>query len=104
MKKLFVILLIIAAAIVVLPIAYRNSVVIDFDYFFDVYTMPLSWLIFGAFVLGVLFALVFFAITGLGWKLKARSLKKQVDELLKQRKRDEIAEQFETEKALEKQA
>ncbi len=33
-----------------------------------------------------------------GWKIKARALKKQVDELIKQRQRDEIATQFNEEK------
>ncbi len=104
MKKLFVILLIVAAAIIVLPIAYNNADAVNFNYFFGTYSLPLSWVAFGSFVLGVLFSLVFFAITGLGWKLKARSLKKQVDELLKQRKRDEIAEKFNAEKQREKAA
>ncbi len=106
MKKLLVILLIIVAAFTVLPIAFNNAHQVDFTFLnqeltFQTVKLSLSYIVFGAFVVGVLFAIVFFAITGLGWKIKARGLEKQVEELLKQRKRDEIEAQFKAEKALE---
>lgn len=98
MKKFVVILLAIIAAIIILPLAYNNSQVVEISYFFGTYSRPLSWTIFGAFILGVLLALPFFALTGWGWKFRAKGLQKQVDELVKQRKRDEVADQFKSEK------
>ncbi len=98
MKKLVVILLLLLAAIVVIPLAYNNAQLVTVNYLTFSYETYLSWLIIGAFLVGVLLAVIFFAIAGLGWKIKAKGLKKQVDELLKQRKRDAIAEQFEAEK------
>lgn len=100
MKKLFVILLGVISTIIVLPLAYNNSQPVDFNYFFGSYQLPLAWLTFGSFILGVLLAIIFFAISGLGWKLRAKSLNRQVDELLKQRKRDEIKDQFQAEKKI----
>lgn len=94
MKKLIFILLLIAAFVVILPLSFNNSMPVEVDYFLGKQTLPLSWLIFGSFIFGVLVALPFFAFTGWGWKMKAKGLQKQVDELVKQRKRDEIAEDF----------
>lgn len=94
MKKILFIILVVAALIVILPLSFKNSTVVPVDYFFGQTSLPLSWLVFGAFILGVFVALPFFALTGWGWKLKAKGLQKQVDGLVKQRKRDEIAEQF----------
>ncbi|PIE45758.1 MAG: hypothetical protein CSA45_01730 [Gammaproteobacteria bacterium] len=97
MKKIVSIILGVLAFIIVLPLAYNNAQMVTFDYFFGTYQLPMSWLIFGAFIAGVLLSLVFFALTGWGWKLKAKGLQKQVNELIKQRKRDEISEQFKAE-------
>ncbi len=98
MKKIIFILLVIVALVVFLPLSFNNADSVSFDYIFGKYQLPLSWLMFGSFIVGVLVALPFFAITGLGWKLKARSLQKQVTELIRKRERDEIAEQFKAEK------
>lgn len=104
MKKLVVILLILIGAVVVLPLAYNNAQIVEFNYFIDTFKLPLSWLLVATFSFGVLLALIFFAITGLVWRFRAKSLKKQVDELQKQRKRDDIAKQFHAEKDSEKKA
>lgn len=102
MKKLLIILLGLIAAIIVLPLAYNNADKVTVNYLMLSYETHLAWLLIGAFLLGVILSLLFFAITGLGWKIKAKGLSKKVDELLKQRKRDEIAEQFQAEKTTEK--
>lgn len=94
MKKLIFIILLLAALVIILPLSFNNSTEVDFNYILGHQKIPLSFLIFGAFIAGALFALPFFALTGWGWKLKAKGLKKQVDELIKQRQRDEIATQF----------
>lgn len=99
MKKILFILFLLVVIAVVLPLSFSNSQVVTVDYVIGTYELPLSWLIFGAFIIGVLVALPFFALTGWGWKMRAKGLKKQVDELVKQRKRDEIADQFKNEKA-----
>lgn len=98
MKKIIAGLVVLAAIVTILPLAYINSQVIEINYFFGVYAKPLSYTIGGAFIFGVLMALPFFALTGWGWKLKAKGLERQVDELIKQRKRDEIADQFKADK------
>ncbi len=98
MKKILFILFVILALAVILPLSFNNAQVVSFDYLFDKIDLPLSWLIFGAFILGVLLALPFFALTGWGWKIRARRLQKQVDELISKRKKDEIAKQFAEEK------
>lgn len=98
MKKLLFVLLVLIALIVILPLSFNNAQVVTVDYIFGQYKLPLSWLIFGAFILGVFIALPFFALTGWGWKLKAKGLQKQVKEMQKQRQRDEIATQFHEEK------
>lgn len=98
MKKLFVVLLIAIAAIIVLPLTYNNAQNVTLNYLSLSYESHLSWFVIGAFLLGVLLSLVFFAVTGLGWKIRAKGLSRQVDELLKQRKRDEIEKQFKAEK------
>lgn len=98
MKKLFIVLLVAIAAIIVLPLTYNNAQNVTLNYLSYSYESHLSWFVIGAFLFGVLLSLVFFAITGLGWKMRAKGLRKQVDELLKQRKRDEIAEQFKADK------
>ncbi len=102
MKKILVVLLLIIATVVVLPLAYNNAQPIDFNYFFGVYQLPLSWLIIAAFSLGVLLSLIFFAFTGLVWKFRAKRLSKQIDELLKERKRSEIADNFKKDNSEEK--
>lgn len=99
MKKLLFILFLLIAVAVVLPLSFNNSQVVTVNYIVGSYQLPLSWLIFGAFIVGVLVALPFFALTGFGWKMRAKGLRKQVDELVKQRQRDEIAKQFNNEKA-----
>lgn len=96
MKKILFVLLVVAALVVVLPLSFKNSTPVAVDYFWGQTQLPLSWLVFGAFILGVLVALPFFALTGWGWKLKAKGLQKQVDGMIKQRKRDEIADKFHT--------
>lgn len=98
MKKILFIVLVIVALLIILPFSFNNSQPVTVDYIFGQYQLPLSWLVFGAFILGVFIALPFFALTGWGWKLKAKGLKKQVDELVKQRQRDEIATKFNEEK------
>lgn len=98
MKKIIFILLVVLALVVILPLSFKNSTVVPVDYFLGQTELPLSWLVFGAFILGVLVALPFFALTGWGWKLKAKGLQKQVDEIVKQRKRDEIANEFHEQK------
>ncbi len=98
MKKILFIVFIILALAVILPLSFNNAQLVSFDYLLGKIELPLSWLIFGAFILGALLLLPFFALTGWGWKLRAKRLQKQVDELIKQRKKDEIAEQFAEEK------
>lgn len=98
MKKIVFILLALLALAIILPLSFNNAQVVTVNYLFGQIDLPLSWLIFGAFIVGVLVALPFFAVSGWGWKIRARRLQKQVDELIKKRKRDEIAEQFEQEK------
>lgn len=98
MKKTLFILLILVALLIILPLSFNNAQSVSVDYVFGQQELPLSWLIFGAFIVGVFLALPFFALTGWGWKLKAKRLKKQVDELIKQRQRDEIATQFHQER------
>lgn len=102
MKKLLVIVLGLIAAIVVLPLTYNNTDKVTLNYLTFSYETHLSWLLIGAFLLGTILSLLFFAITGLGWKIKAKGLSKKVDELIKQRQREEIAEQFESEKKTNK--
>lgn len=94
MKKILFVLLVIAACLVILPMSYNNAAPVTVNYLYGSYTLSLSWLIIGAFIAGVLVALPFFALTGWSWKMRAKGLKKQVDELIKQRKRDEIADEF----------
>ncbi len=98
MKKLLFIILVLVALVVTLTLSFNNSQEVMVNYVLGQYKLPLSWLIFGAFILGVLIALPFFAFTGWVWKLKAKSLQKKIDELIKQRQRDEIAKQFIEEK------
>ncbi len=98
MKKLLFIILVLVALVVTLTLSFNNSQEVMVNYVLGQYQLPLSWLIFGAFILGVLIALPFFAFTGWVWKLKAKSLQKKIDELIKQRQRDEIAKQFKEEK------
>lgn len=99
MKKILFVLFLLVAVAIILPLSFNNSQVVTVDYVMGTYQLPLSWLIFGAFIIGVLVALPFFALTGLGWKMRAKGLKKQVDELVKQRQRDEIADKFKSEQA-----
>lgn len=98
MKKIIMILFVVIAIIIVLPLSYNNAQLVEVNYLFGSYQKPLSWFLIGSLILGALLALPFFALTGWGWKLKAKGLQKQVDELVKQRKRDEIADQFKAEK------
>lgn len=98
MKKIVFILLSIVAVLIILPLSFNNADIVTVNYLLGQYDLPLSWVIFGAFIFGVLTALPFFALTGWGWKMRAKGLQKQVNELIKQRKRDEIAEQFKAEK------
>lgn len=98
MKKIVFILLSIVAVLIILPLSFNNADIVTVNYLLGQYDLPLSWVIFGAFIFGVLAALPFFALTGWGWKMRAKGLQKQVNELIKQRKRDEIAEQFKAEK------
>ncbi len=98
MKKLLFIVLLLVALVVTLTLSFNNSQEVVVNYVFGQYKLPLSWLIFGAFILGVSVALLFFAFTGWVWKLKAKGLQKKIDELIKQRQRDEIAKQFQEEK------
>ncbi len=98
MKKLLFIVLVLVALVVTLTLSFNNSQEVVVNYVLGQYTLPLSWLIFGSFIFGVLIALPFFAFSGWVWKLKAKSLQKKIDELIKQRQRDEIAKQFNQEK------
>ncbi len=98
MKKILFIILVLVVLAVTLPLFFNNSQEVVVNYLVGQYKLPLSWLIFGSFIFGVLIALPFFAFTGWVWKLKAKSLQKKIDELLKQRQRDEIAKQFHEEK------
>lgn len=94
MKKIIFILFVLIALVVILPLSFNNAEPVTVNYLFGTYTLPLSWLIFGALIVGVFIALPFFALTGWGWKIKAKSLEKQVNELIKQRQRDEIENEF----------
>ncbi|PID66269.1 MAG: hypothetical protein CR975_03845 [Gammaproteobacteria bacterium] len=98
MKRVLFIILVLLALVVTLTLSFNNSQQVVVDYVLGQYQLPLSWVMFGAFILGVLIALPFFAFTGWVWKLKAKKLQKQIDEILKQRQRDEIAQQFHQEK------
>lgn len=99
MKKILFLLFLVVAIAVILPLSFNNAQPVVFSYVIGEYQLPLSWLVFGAFIIGFLVALPFFALTGWGWKIRAKGLEKQVDELIKQRKRDEIAQTFNQENA-----
>ncbi len=99
MKKIVFIVLALLAIVVILPLSFNNSQVVEINYLFGKLNRPLSEVIFASFLFGVLIALPFFALTGWGWKMRARSLQKKLNELAKQHKRDEIAVQFQAEKS-----
>ncbi len=98
MKKILFVVFALLALVIILPFSFNNAQLVQVNYIVGQYELPLSWLIFGAFIVGVFISLPFFALTGWGWKIKAKSLSKQVDELIKQRQRDEIAKKFDQEK------
>ncbi|PIE45145.1 MAG: hypothetical protein CSA44_02535 [Gammaproteobacteria bacterium] len=99
MKKIVFIVLALLAIVVILPLSFNNSQVVEINYLFGKLNWPLSVVMLFSFLFGVLIALPFFALTGWGWKIRARSLQKKLNELTKQRKRDEIAVQFQAEKS-----
>ncbi|MGY0399291.1 MAG: LapA family protein [Ostreibacterium sp.] len=98
MKKFLFIVLAIIAILVILPLSFSNADTVTVNYLLGHLQAPLSWLMLGSFIFGVLIALPFFALTGWGWKIRARSLQKQMDKLITQSKQDDITKQFESEK------
>lgn len=98
MKKIIFIVFAVAAVLLLLPLSFNNSQTAEVNYLLGKLQLPLSHLVIYTFIAGVVVSLPFFAVTGWGWKMRARSLQKQIDELLKQRKRDDIAKQFKDEK------
>lgn len=98
MKKIIFIVLTLLAVLLILPLSFNNSHVVTVNYLVDSVNVPLSWVIFGALIAGVLLALPFFAVTGLVWKIRARGLEKQINNLLKSQQREAIAETFMQEK------
>ncbi len=99
MKKIIFILLALLAIVIILPLSFNNSQIVEINYLLGKFNWPLSVVMLVSFLFGVLIALPFFALTGWGWKMRARSLQKKLNKLDKQRKRDEIAIQFKAEKS-----
>ncbi|MPV86557.1 lipopolysaccharide assembly protein LapA domain-containing protein [Ostreibacterium oceani] len=97
MKKFIFLILLVAAFVLILPFGFNNAEKVTVNYWFFSYSLRLSWVIIGAFILGVLFSLCFFGVSAWVWKLKAKTLQKQLNEMDKIRKKAEIKAAFDAE-------
>lgn len=91
------IIVIIGVLVVGIPLAVLsafNRQLVEINYIVGTISLPLPVVVITAFALGMLIILAFFGLTGLVWKMRAKSLEKQIDKIHKDSQAKKIEADF----------
>lgn len=95
MKKFFHYLLLGIFGVLFLVMGLFNTTSVHFDYVFGERELPLFVVMLSCFVFGALMCLTLFGTRMIYWRLRAQSLKKQIDSRAQAEEKQRIKEDFE---------